>query len=483
MAIAVASGCPPLAGIITSIGGGLLTGFLGGAKFSIKGAPAGLIVIVLAAVNEFANTGDAAAGYRAAIAIGAVAGMIQVLIGAFKLGKLIDYIPAAVVHGMISAIGFIVIAKQIYTLLGIQAGSGSPLELLIQVFGKLTSANPIIASIGIISVTIMMLSLLPQLKHVFKVPGALLVLVFAIAASWLLDISNAHTYQVFGNEYPLAPKSLIHLPESLIHGIVTPDWSALKNVASIQYIFLFAVIGSIESLLTVKALNKAKPANEQMDLNKDLVSLGIANTLVSLVGGIPMISEIGRSKANIDLGARNSWSNFTHGALLLLAICFFAGILDLVPLTALAGILVVIGYRLLSVPEWKHAWHLGWQTFAVYFTTFLLTITVDLLAGVMCGFVLYLVFEGIKCSSVKRIFWPNYEIHEKDEHSVISCSHKLIYTNFPHVKKITERQLVKSKSVLIDCIKCTHIEKEFVDELETFIQSNTQSNIQFLRGA
>lgn len=481
MAIAVASGCPALSGMLASIVGGLITGFVGGARLSIKGAPAGLIVIVLAAVNEFQSAANPLAGYQSVLAIAFAAGIIQILLGFFKLGKFIDYIPASVVHGMISAIGFIVIAKQSYTLLGIKPGDGSPLTLLISLPTNLGLVNPVIAAIGITSILIMIYSFSPRFKKLFKIPGALAVLLFAICASWLFSIEHEHSYVFLGSQHTLSAQNLIHLPESLLHGLVFPNWSTLLNLNSLQYIFLFSVIGSIESLLTVKALNKSSPPSEQADLNKDLVSIGIANSLAALIGGMPMISEIGRSKANIDFGARNSWSNFFHGALLLIAVLFLADILDLVPLAALAGILMVVGFRLFSIHEWHHAWQQGPQTLAVYFTTFILTITVDLLAGVLSGFVLYLIFKGFKCSSIKRIFLPHYDIEEKEEHSIISFKSKLIYTNLPNVKKITNKQLVKKKSVFISCEKCSYIEQEFIEELENYIKSSTNSRVQFLR--
>ncbi len=474
MAIAVASGCPPISGIITSILGGLLTGLIGGAKLSIKGAPAGLIVIVLAAVTELGVNGDPLSGYRAALAVGVIAGFFQILLGYFKLGKFIDYIPAAVVHGMISAIGLIVMAKQIYFLLGMKAVGKSPVELLSHLFQSLHLANPLIAMIGLVSLVIMVCSLHPKLKRYFKLPGALVVLLFAIGVSFVFQLGTSTSYQFMGTNYKLDDSFLIHLPNSLIQGLVIPDWSTLGTLTAWKFIFLFAVIGCIESLLTVKAINQTQGPDEQANLNKDLISIGVVNSLAGMIGGIPMISEIGRSKANIDFGATSARSNLIHGALLVVAVVFFASLLNHVPIAALAAILIFIGYRLFSITEWKHSWQQGKAIFAVFFVTFAVTVAVDLLAGVLIGFILYLICESFKCHSLKRVFSPKFIIEVESEQARISFTEGLIFTNFPKVKKVTENALTLHQTVLIDCQQCSFIDDEFMQELNNYVAATTR---------
>uniref|UniRef100_UPI00286C18FE SulP family inorganic anion transporter n=1 Tax=Armatimonas sp. TaxID=1872638 RepID=UPI00286C18FE len=197
----------------------------------------------------------------------------------------------------------------------------------------------------------------------------------------------------------LSPRSFVKLPPSLLAAITFPDFSQLASAVSLKHILMFTLVGSLESLLTVSAIDSLDPQKQESDLNRDLIATGAANTLAACLGGIPMISEVVRSKANMDNGAKSAWANFFHGLFLLLTVALVPGILQKIPLAALAAMLIVIGFRLASVQQFKSAWQAGKVSFILFVTTLVVTLATDLLIGVAVGLVLKLILSRTKWDS------------------------------------------------------------------------------------
>lgn len=409
LGISLASGFPAAAGIVTAIVGGLLCGFISNSELTIKGPAAGLIVIVLGCVMEFGFTSgaDPAAdlqAYRMALGVGVVAGVIQILIGLLRGGVLAEFFPAAAVHGLLAAIGVIILLKQLPVMLGLSA-SGSPFELVAKIPEFVRQMNPIIGGIGIGSLAIVFLHrFLP--KRLQAVPGPLLVLIVAVPVGVLLGVHELGTYEFGGGTFDLGPAFLVDVPLHIGNAIVFPDFSGLGTSTGIKYIALFSVIGSLESLLSAKAIDELDPWQRKTNHNRDLTAVGVGNTIAASLGGLPMIAEIVRSRANIDNGARTRFANMFHGLFLLVLIAAVPALINRIPLSALAALLVFVGLRLASPAEFKHMYKEGFGSFLVFVSTIVAVLATDLLMGIAIGVVVQLVVllaSGVPVTGLVRL--------------------------------------------------------------------------------
>ncbi|MCA9682677.1 MAG: SulP family inorganic anion transporter, partial [Myxococcales bacterium] len=394
LGIAMASGFPPVAGVLTAIVGGVVVNFLGSAQLTIKGPAAGLIVIAIGAVTELGQ-GDMAAGYRYALAVGVVAAIIQIIFALVRAATAGGAMPTSVVHGMLAAIGVIIISKQAHTSLGVAPAAKGPLPLLAEIPHSVVHANPEIAAIGLLSLIILFGwgPLKKKLTMLAKIPPQIVVLVVAVILGFAFDLEHEHYYRMFDGEFKIGPDYLVHLPGSLLDAIAFPDFSQITSATSIKYIVMFALVGSIESVLSTIAVDTLDPAKRASDLNRDLLVVGVGNLIAACIGGLPMISEIVRSKANIDAGATSRFANFFHGLLLLAFVALLPMVLQHVPLAALAAMLVYTGTMLASPKEFKHMGELGKDQLLLFLVTLFMTLATDLLVGVATGFALKVVMH------------------------------------------------------------------------------------------
>ena len=447
LGIASASGFPPIAGLTTAIVGGFVVSWLGGASLSIKGPAAGLIVIALGAVTELGG-GDMVLGYERTLAVGVVASIVQFAFARFKMANLGIAMSRSVVHGMLAAIGLIIIAKQIHVGLGVAPHGGETIELLQEIPHSLMNANFQVSVICLASLLILFLWDRIPIQAFRKIPPQLTVLLVTIPMAIFFGLEN--------------PDYFVALPDNLAEGFAFPDFSVVFSAISIKYIIMFALVGSIESTLSVIAVdsiaknqphpqpNQESPGasagnlaivmlrgipvfseivrikdeldtktqrglpnpiarnglaiNSRSDLNKDLLGVSFGNFIAAMLGGLPMISEIVRSKANIDAEAKSHRSNFFHGVFLLLFVLAVPGLLKMIPMAALAAMLILTGSRLAAIKEFKHTLEIGYDQFFLFLSTFLVTILTDLLIGVATGLVLKVIFHLIRGATLKSMF-------------------------------------------------------------------------------
>ncbi|WP_018682275.1 SulP family inorganic anion transporter [Actinokineospora enzanensis] len=395
LGIALASGFPPVAGVLTAIVGGILGGLLGGAPLTIKGPAAGLIVIAVGAVHDL-GAGDAVAGYRRALAAGAVAALVQIVFALVRAAGIGVAMSPSVVHGMLAAIGVIIIAKQAHVVLGVKPSAETPLGLLAEIPHSVAHANPLILVIGAAALVILFGMPFIRARWRTVVPAPLVVLLVAVPIGLWLHLDRPHDYHFAAADFHLGPEFLVRLPGSLLDAVTLPDFAQVFSGTSVQYIAMFALIGTIESTLTVLAVDSMNPGGRPADLNRDLFAIGAGNLAVALVGGLPMISEIVRSKANLDAGARSRWSNVCHGAILLLCVALVPGLVQTIPLAALAAMLVYTGFRLAAPREFAHVGRIGWDQLALFLTTLVVTLATDLLIGVAAGLALKIVLHLLR---------------------------------------------------------------------------------------
>ena len=411
LGIAKASDFPPIFGIVTAIIGGVVVSFFAGSRLTIKGPAAGLIVIVSGAVTAF---GGCEQGWHLALGAIVVAGLIQVLFGVFKLGKLADFFPSAAIHGMLAAIGIIIISKQIHTLLGIDPKllkGKEPLELLAMIPESIMHENAHITEIGISCLLILILFGFVKNQKIKKIPAPLVVLAVSIPFGIALHIKTEGAVANF------ALVKIGSIFDSFKGGLINADFSGVSsNVgAFIQYVILFALIGSLESLLTAKAIDHMDPFKRKSDFNKDLVAVGIGNSLSGLIGGLPMISEVARSSANVTNGAVTRWANFFHGLFLLIAVLVAVPIIEMIPNAALAAMLIYVGFRLAHPHEFIEMWNIGKQQFIVFTSTVIVTLATDLLIGVGAGIVLEMIFNMANGVSIQNLFKSNTTVEQQNE--------------------------------------------------------------------
>ena len=414
LGIALASGFPPISGVLTAIVGGVLVSHLGSARLTVKGPAAGLIVIVIGAVSEL-GAGDPVTGYKRALAVGVVAAVIQIAFALFRIATAGVAIAPSVVHGMLAAIGVIIISKQSHVLLGVVPTAKEPLKLLAEIPNSLMHMNPDVALIG--AVALLILFGMPDLpfRWAKKVPAPLFVLAVAVPLGIYFDLGHDHVYRFWGDNFQVGPKSLVTLPGSILDAIAFPDFSQITSVVSIKYIFMYALVGTIESTLTVLAVDSIDPERKPSDLNRDLFALGIGNLICGMIGGLPMISEVVRSKANVDSGARSRWSNFFHGSFLLAAVALAPTLLHHIPLAALAAMLVFTGTRLASPREFNHAFKIGFDQLLLFTTTLVVTLATDLLIGVGTGLTLKILLHWFRGASPATLLGTKVERTESGE--------------------------------------------------------------------
>ena len=478
--IALASGFPPLAGIFTAICGALITMLFSNSEMTIKGPAAGLIVIVIGCIEDFGGNGNSGGwlaadqkAYQAALAVGAVAAALQILSGLLRAGILGEFFPGTVVHGMLAAIGVIIISKQIPVALGIMDAKGGPLSLLQQIPDFLKHANPAIAFIGTLSLSIMFLWPIARkrAKVLAFVPAHLVVLLVAVPLGMALNLTEATKYEIFHQEYRLGEQYLVKMPDrvfGMFDEITAPDFSILNQFKAWKWIFMFFIIGSLESLLSAKAVDLLDPWKRRTNMNRDLLGVGAANLAAAMIGGLPMISEIVRSRANIDNGARTRFANFWHGIFLLLCVGLIPTILHRIPLAALAAMLVYTGTRLAHPNEFQNVYRIGREQLAIFVVTLLVVLATDLLIGVAAGVALKMIIHLTNGVPLRSFFKAYLEVEDVDENtSLIIARESAVFSNWiPFRRQIEDVGLVQKRNLILDLSGTTMVDASVMEKLE-----------------
>jgi len=376
LGVALASGAPLIAGLVTGVIGGVVVSWLGGTSLLVSGPAAGLAAIVLASIAQLGS-------FEALLAATFVAGALQVGLGLLRAGRLAALVPSSVVAGMLAAIGVLLVLQQSPYLVGARPdGHVHGFGLLLVPFEALPHALVGPTLVGLVCLALLFAWQLPALAAVRKrLPGPLAAVVLGVALAQALAL-------VPGLAVPAA--AYVDLPD-LSAGfsiLPTPDFAALADSATWRVAVTLAVVASLETLLSMEATDRLDPLERHSDGNRELVGQGVGNLLAGLAGGLPMTGVIVRSAANINAGGRTWRSAFVHGVALLAAVLAVPWLLEHIPLAALAAVLVHTGFGLARPSRFVEAWRIG-PAFALPLVgTVVAVVATDLLVGVASGLVL-----------------------------------------------------------------------------------------------
>lgn len=456
LGIAKASEFPPAMGVLTAMVGGLVVGIFQGGRLTIKGPAAGLITVCSGAVLEL---GGGAEGWHLACGVIVVTAAIQIVLGLLKFGSLSDFFPHSAVHGMLAAIGVIILAKQVPVLLGVDpslARGLSPIELYTHIPTFVANASGPMALVGIVSLII--LFGLPALKiGLFKkIPAPMIVLVISIPLAIFLDFKTAQPGY-----------ALVKIGNFWESVGFNAEFSAIGSFTFWKYVFMFLFVNSLESLLTVKAIDDLDPFRRKSNFNQDLTALGAGNSVAGLLGGLPMISEVVRSAANVNFGGRTRWSNVFHGLFLFLAMLLVIPVIEMIPNASLAAMLIFAGYRLAAPKQFIGAYKIGPEQLVIFLVTIFVTVAEDLLLGVACGILVKLIFHVINGAPLKSLFKARYDIIQNGDRYLVKVLDAAIFSNFLGYKKLWGR-FDAGQTVVFDFSNARLVDHSFMEHLHRF---------------
>jgi len=389
LGIAIAAGAPAMAGVLSAIVGGVVTTLYKGGHISVNGPAKGVIAVILLGIHLMDDGTGQAFNYVLAAIV--VSGAIQAVLGLLKLGGLAEIFHSSVIHGLLAAIGIIIVAKQIHVALGTYSDSHNIIENLIDAVVQLPKANPFVLIISLIGLLLLLFhSKIPY--RVFQwLPTPMWVVALAIPFTYYFNFFETHNMSFLGKSYEVGPKLLLDIPDNILASIMHPNFAKINTIEFWTTVASILFITSIESLAIAKAVDKIDPYKRKTDLNKDLTGIGLSTMVAGLIGGLPIIAVIIRSTVNVDNGAKTKWSNMYQGLLLLLFIVVLCPVMSLVPLAAFAILLVYAGFKLASPAVFKKMFSLGREQMVFFIATLLLTLYTNLLIGLFGGLLIAMI--------------------------------------------------------------------------------------------
>ena len=462
LGIALASGAPLYAGLLSGIIGGLVVALISGSQLAVSGPAAGLTTLVAASIISL---GD----YKMFLLAVMVAGLFQIILGLLKLGAIANYFPSSVIKGMLAAIGIILISKQIPLALGYDQpdfwtsgflqlfSSGHFLGTFENFNHHITKGAILITAISI-TVLVLLQSRYIGTKKLKVIPATLLVVVIGIITNILF--TNA------ASGFSLKQTQLVNVPSNIFASISIPDFSKIFSTTEIwKDGLIIGLLATLETLLCIEAVDKLDKRNRITPVNRELIAQGIGNMTCGLLGAIPITAVVVRGAANVDAGGRTKLSAITHGLFLLLAVLFVPFLLNKIPYASLASILLITGYNLTKAKLYRSMWRLGWKQFLPFLITIIVILSTDLLIGVSIGLLISIYFV------VQNNFKAEYEI-TKTQHQGIETQYIKLNSNVTFLNKVKLRKVldeVPEYNVLtIDGSECNFIDYDILEIISEY---------------
>lgn len=471
LGIALASGAPLFSGLIAGIAGGIVVGALSGSPLSVSGPAAGLTTIVLSIITQM--------GFETFLFCVVLAGVFQIVLGFIRAGSVGHFFPVSVLKGMLASIGLILILKQIPHAVGYDEDYEGDLSFL-QDDGKNTFSEimeawnyltPGAIIVSLLSIVILVSWNSDRLKkyRFFKVVPAPLVAVLVGALLNMFFLESMPTLAITAKHLVSVPT--LKAGESLASLFTFPDFSQFLNGKVYLMAGAIAAVASIETLLNIEACDKIDPFRRITPLNRELKAQGVANVISGLLGGLPVTSVVVRSSANIQSGARSKASAITHGVILLLAVALIPGVLKYIPLASLAGILIVVGFKLTDPSLYRSMYRKGIDQFLPFVVTVVAVVFTNLLLGVFLG-ILVAVFFILRTNFQESVVLVNegnsYLLKlTKDVSFVSKGTLRDVFNNLP-----------RDSSVVIDGSKAQFMDNDIKETIADFMEASKAKNIQ-----
>ena len=472
LGIALASGAPPLSGIIAGIVGGIVVGFMSKSHLSVSGPAAGLTAIVLTAITDLG-------AFNIFLTAGVIAGVIQLILGFLKAGSISNYFPTNVIEGMLAGIGVIIILKQIPHAVGYDANFEGDESFLQQdggnTFSSLIGALDFI-HLGAVIITAVSLTILivwdkvPFLKRIKIIPGALVAVFVGVMLNEFFISS--------GSSLAISAKHLVALPipdsiEDLKSIVLLPDFNGFFNHKVWIVGATIAVVASIETLLCIEASDRMDVQKRFTDTNVELKAQGIGNILSSLIGGLPLTSVVVRTSTNNNAGAKSKMATIIHGLFLLVSVLSIPFLLNKIPFATLAAVLFLVGYKLAKPSLIVHFWQKGKYQFVPFIVTLLGVVFMDLLKGVALGIVISILF--ILRGNMQRAYRFRKEKFVEGDVIRIDLAQEVSFLNKAAIKE-TLNSIPKNAHVIINAQDTVYIAHDVLDLINEFTHIRSKSD-------
>jgi MFS superfamily sulfate permease-like transporter len=478
LGIALASGAPLFSGIIAGIVGGIIVGMASGSAIGVSGPAAGLAVIVLGAISSLGN-------WEAFLLAVVISGVFQLILGFSKAGFIAYFFPSSVIKGMLTGIGLLIILKQIPHALGWDKDSFGDDEFIqadgqntfTEILAALDFITPGALFIALVSLFILILwdKVLTKKHRIFQlIQGPIVVVLLGILMNYL-----------FKNNYlnfSLTAEQVVKLPvptsvSDFFNQFTFPDFNAITNYKVWKIAFIIAIIGSLETLLSVEAGDKIDPEKRVTPTNRELKAQGLGNIFSGLIGGLPITQVIVRSSANVNFGGKTKTSAILHGFWLLISAITLANVLNMIPLASLAAILLMVGYKLAKPTLFKQMYQLGWEQFVPFLVTIVAILLSDLLIGISAGLIvggLFALYHSYKNSHhMKEVV--NTENGKKIY--TFTLAEEVSFFNKASVIKALDSISPNSK-VIIDCTNSKSIAYDVIELIRNFESNALSKNIE-----
>lgn len=478
LGIAHISKAPLISGIIAGIIGGVVVGIFSGSKFGVSGPANGAMSIVAGAIASFGGS------FEMFLASVVLAGIFLILMGIFKLGFIAFYFPNSVIKGMLAGIGLTIFFKQIPHALGddqVDEGAEGMVESGIQnlwnesynMVRDMNFGALIIFTLSVLIIISFSSKKISENKILKFIPASMIAVVIAIILNYLFggidrfELKNNHLVQL--ND--------LSGPSDFFKNITFPNFTgAFKNSSVWVIAFTIAIISSLETLLSVEATDKLDPTKTTTPPNKELIAQGIGNIVSGLIGGLPITQVVVRSSANINAGAKSKLSTILHGSWLLLSVLFIPGILQLIPLAALAAVLIIVGYKLAHPKLFKATFDQGWNQFLPFLVTTFLVWKLGILWGVGIG--LGIAFLFILYNNFSHSFYVKKEAQIVNEPFIIHLSEHMSFLNKASLIKVF-KDIPNESEVILDMNNTLDMDADIAEVINNFSINSKERKIKF----
>ena len=466
LGLAMASEAPPIAGVIAAVVGGVLVSILGGSNITIAGPGNGLVGVLLGSIGVL--------GLESAYAAIICSGVLLLILGFLRLGKLADFFPSSAIQGMLAAIGLIILGKQFHIMMGNSITAESPIAYLLEIPNTIISAFSYTNQgltfamlAGVISLIIMVFYSKIRNKYLQLVPAPMWIVLLSVGFSYYFEL-------VLKQPNPIATDYMVSgIPafEEIISDLPIVSFSKIGTLPFWLSVVSLTLIASIESLLSIKAVDKLDPEKRRSNVNRDLKALGLATVGSGFLGGLNVVTVIARSSVNVNNGGSNRSSNFFHAIFLVIFIVLFSSQLQRIPLPALMAILVYTGYKLASPESIRKIFKIGREQLVIFFVTLFVTLKVDLISGIASGvlvtFILHILINKSFGVFGRNLMKPNVLMFQEEGNYYVSVKHFCSFLNFYKLKDKLDA-VPETEDVIVDFSLCTFVDDTVMENLNNY---------------